>query len=156
MSDVGVSTLLLAVVAMLVAIIIGGLAIEVSDDLGSTVVDTSETRGEEISTDFQIISPSELDISDDELTIHTKNTGKTDIQIGRVTVLLDGEIISNNNIQETVREGSPNIWDESETLTLDINLGDSQIESSDLCDTENQIELTANSKSDSLTFFASC
>lgn len=156
MSNVGLSTLLLAVVAMLISIMIGGLVIEVSDDISSALSDSSETLNDKISTDFDIVSPSELDLSNDILTIHIKNDGLTDISIGRTTIILDGQVIADTYITKSVVEGSTNVWDESETLTINVDVGSSSVDTSDLCNSENTVKVTANQNSDKLEFFANC
>lgn len=141
---------------MLISIMIGGLAIEVSQDVSSTLVDSSETQGKQISTDFSIISPSELDLSDSTLTVHVKNTGRVNIPVSRTTIIVNGNVVSNTNIQKNVNEGSSDVWAESETLTVDVDLASSDIDASSLCDSENDVEITANQDSDILTFFAEC
>lgn len=155
-ANVGLSTLLLAVVAMLISIMIGGLAIEVSDDVSSALVDSSEVRGDQISTDFSIISPSELDLSDSTLTIQVKNTGRVNIPVSRTTIIVNGNVVSDTSLQREVKEASPDVWAESETLTVDVDLASSDIDASSLCNSENDVEVTANQRSDILTFFADC
>ena len=78
------------------------------------------TVSEQIKTDITIINdPSNIPQNGDVYTFYVKNIGKSDLAFDQVTVLIDGDVILNNDLNKTIIGGNTT-WYPSDVLQLDV------------------------------------
>lgn len=161
MSDAGISSIILVIVSLIVATIIGGVFIQISDDLSLQIQEDSENTAREISADVRVVSAPQFVFEGDEIsnttTIYVKNTGEETIEIGtdsngdytEIDTFINGRFVQPDSA--TVIEGDSNIWSPSDTVRLEYQ------DSSDInCFEDNLFSLNTVGNDDSLTFFADC
>lgn len=108
--------------------------------------ESANTISQQMKTAITIINdPSNIPRNGDVYTFYVKNIGKSDLAFDQVTVLIDGDVILNNDLNKTIIGGNTT-WYPSDVLQLDVTYasmpaGDNKI-----------IVITENGIDDSLEF----
>lgn len=124
MASVSTSHLILFIASMIVAASVAGTFTTTVSDVSAAIEDESLDVSEQVRTDVEIISDAGSPVyndTTDNVTIHVKNTGSTDLTADPafVDVLVDGEY--RTNVTLTVLDGSA--WAEGNVVRVEIDVG---------------------------------
>lgn len=89
--------------------VVGGLFMNIQS-ISSAAIFGSKTLSEQLKTDITIINdPEMIPNSGDVYTFYVKNTGKEELGIQYINVIIDGTIVTDSNLNKTILEGDP-MW----------------------------------------------
>ncbi len=97
--------------------VVGGIFVNVQS-MSSAAALSSKTISEQLKTDITIINdPETVPYSGTAYTFYVKNTGKEDIVTQYLTVLIDGKIISDANLNNVI-SNSDTVWAPGDVLEI--------------------------------------
>src|SRR5659263_82896 len=103
---------------MIALSVVGALFMNVQS-LSSSVVIGSKTLSEQLKTDITVINdPEIIPNSSGIYTFYVKNTGLQDLGINYITVIIDGTIISDNDLNKTILEEGGQTWLTGDVLQI--------------------------------------
>lgn len=156
MSDSGISTLILVTASLLVAVVVAGLLVELSDVFSSDLTTIGGIISSQIRFELSIISNPEFVEDNGDVTIHVQNTGAEPINLGvledgeatRLNVFVNGELQDPTSVTLDVA-GRSNPWRPSEVIIIEFDSSDITLKQGD----ENTIDVVVNDNRDSIDFF---
>ena|SRR5659263_539170 len=103
---------------MIALSVVGALFMNVQS-LSSSVVIGSKTLSEQLKTDITVINdPEIIPNSSGIYTFYVKNTGIQEIGTNYITVIIDGIIISDNDLNKTILEEGGQTWLTGDVLQI--------------------------------------
>jgi len=103
---------------MIALSIVGALFLNIQS-LSSAAIVGSKTLAEQLKTDITIINdPEYIPFSSGNYSFYIKNTGKEDLGIQYISVIIDGTIVTNSNLNKTILEGDE-MWLSGDVLQID-------------------------------------
>ncbi len=101
--------------------VVGGIFMNIQS-ISSAVTLGSRTFSEQLKTDITVINdPEMIPYSYNNYTFYVKNTGKEDLSIGYITVLIDGIVVSESNLNKTVIGGG-SMWQAGDVLSINATI----------------------------------
>lgn len=97
--------------------VVGAMFLNIQS-ISSAAIMGSKTFAEQLKTDITIISdPEMIPYSDYNYTFYVKNTGKEELGIQYVTVIIDGTIVVDSNLNKTILGNDP-MWLSGDVLQI--------------------------------------
>ena len=99
--------------------VVGAIFLNIQS-ISSAAIMGSKTFAEQLKTDITIISDSEsipYNSSSGIYTFYVKNTGKEELGIQYITVMIDGTIVSDSNLNKTILGNDP-MWLSGDVLQI--------------------------------------
>jgi len=94
------------IASVIIALSVVGAMFMNVQSLSSAVIIGSKTLSEQLKTDITVINdPEIIPNSSGIYTFYVKNTGMQELGTEYITVIIDGTIISDNNLNKTILEG---------------------------------------------------
>ena len=158
MSDAGISSVILVIVTLIVAITIGGVFIQVSDSISRQIQQNGQDTATQIASDLTIVSGSQFIFNgtdvENNTTVLVKNTGSTDVQVisgteGQYNTFINGQFVQANSA--TVLEGDSQVWTPSDTARFRFENA-TEVN----CFEDNSFEISTRGKEDDVVFYADC
>ncbi len=79
----------------------------------------SKTFSEQLKTDITVINdPEIIPYSGGIYTFYVKNTGKEDLSTQYMTVIIDGSVVQDGNLNKTILNGGDTIWVPGDVLQI--------------------------------------
>ncbi len=101
--------------------VVGGIFMNIQS-ISSAVTLGSRTFSEQLKTDITVINdPEMIPYSYNNYTFYVKNTGKEDLYTNYITVLIDGAIVSESNLNKTVTGGG-SMWRTGDVLSINATI----------------------------------
>jgi flagellar protein FlaG len=98
--------------------VVGAMFLNIQSISSATIMG-SKTLAEQLGTDITIINdPEMIPYSNYNYTFYVKNTGKEDIGVQYITVIIDGTIVSDSNLNKTILGGDL-MWVPGDVLQID-------------------------------------
>ena len=98
--------------------VVGALFMNIQS-LTSAATMGSKTLSEQLKTDITVINdPEIIPNSGGAYTFYVKNTGKEDLGKDYITVLVDGTVISEGNLNKTLITGDGAVWRSGDVLSI--------------------------------------
>lgn len=97
--------------------VVGAIFLNIQS-ISTSVIVAGKTLTEQLRTDITIINdPESIPNSSGNYTFYVKNTGKEELGIQYINVLIDGSLISDNNLNKTII-GSDPMWLTGDVLII--------------------------------------
>jgi flagellar protein FlaG len=125
MASVSVSTLIIFIAAMGIAVTVSGTMVDSVAGISDSITDRGTDLSKRIDTDIEVISDAGSDAVYDaganEVTLLVKNTGERSLPTdpGQLDVLVDGQYVASSALSTQVLDGSA--WEEGAVLELTID-----------------------------------
>ncbi|ADI74178.1 flagellin [Methanohalobium evestigatum Z-7303] len=123
--DTAVSHMIFFIAAVIIAVGVAGvLSVNVESIMGAASTN-SDVVSDQLKTDITIISDPEVipyNSTSDYYTFYVKNTGKSDIALEYVNVILDGEYIQDKNLNLSLQD-SGETWKPLGVLIVNVTTG---------------------------------
>jgi len=127
--------------------VVGSIFMNVQS-LSSAVIIGSKTLTEQLKTDITVINdPEIIPNSSGIYTFYVKNTGVQELDTKYINVIIDGTIISDNDLNKTIIDGSQTTW-----LTGDVLMINATVSLDPGSHSHNLRIITANGIEDSFPF----
>ncbi|MCX9082432.1 MAG: flagellar protein G [Candidatus Methanoperedens sp.] len=98
--------------------VVGAMFLNIQS-ISSAAIVGSKTLAEQLKTDITIINdPEYIPYSSGNYSFYIKNTGKEGLSIQYITVIIDGTIITDSNLNKTILEGGQ-MWLSGDVLQID-------------------------------------
>ena len=146
-AETAITHMIFFIAAVVLAMgVVSVLSTNVQSISGATTVG-SKVMSDQLRTDITIINdPNEVPyINNENYTFYVKNTGRSELNIDFVNVILDGILIQSNNQDVAVLDGGA-VWRSGDVLG--VNVTTSQLSSGD----HSVRVVSENGKSDSMNF----
>ena len=146
-AETAITHMIFFIAAVILAMgVVSVLSTNVQSISGATTVG-SKVMSDQLRTDITIINdPNEVPyINNENYTFYVKNTGRSELNIDFVNVILDGILIQSNNQDVAVLDGGA-VWRSGDVLG--VNVTTSQLSSGD----HSVRVVSENGKSDSMNF----
>ncbi len=140
MASVSVSHLIIFVASLVVAAGVVGTLTTGVDRVNNAVEDGSLDVSQQVRTDVTIISdPNTPNISDDQITIHVRNTGSQGIPIEQsaVDIVFNGQFVSNSQFTISDANGEETVWRRDGVVEI-------TVQEPTVSDGDNRLFLTVN------------
>lgn len=140
MASVSVSHLIIFVASLVVAAGVVGTLTTGVDRVNNAVEDGSLDVSQQVRTDVTIISdPNTPNISDDQITIHGRNTGSQGIPIEQsaVDIVFNGQFVSNSQFTISDANGEETVWRRDGVVEI-------TVQEPTVSDGDNRLFLTVN------------
>lgn len=104
---------------MIALSVVGALFMNVQS-LSSAVIIGSKTLSEQLKTDITVINDPEIipNSSGIYYTFYVKNTGVQELGTNYITIIIDGTIISDNDLNKTILEDGDQTWLTGDVLQI--------------------------------------
>jgi len=97
--------------------VVGAIFLNIQS-ISSAAIVGSKTFAEQLKTDITIISdPEMIPYSNYNYTFYVKNTGKENLGIQYITVIIDGTIVADSNLNKTILGNDP-MWLSGDVLQI--------------------------------------
>jgi flagellar protein FlaG len=107
------------ITSVIIALSVVGAIFLNMQSISSAAIVGSKTLAEQLKTDITIINdPENIPNSDGNYSFYVKNTGKEGLGIQYITVIIDGTILTESNLNKTILEGDK-IWLSGDVLQID-------------------------------------
>ncbi|RQD88386.1 flagellar protein G [Methanosalsum natronophilum] len=150
-ADIAMSHLIFFIAAVIIAMsIVAIVTVNVQNITGATTAG-SQTLADQLRTDITIINDPEMVIRDEDnnITFYIKNTGSSEINAQYMTIVLNGAMVSSNDIRPSINGDTEHIMAQpGDVIVLEIsdNLVDDERLNRVLISTENGKTATMNFK----------
>ena len=133
------------IASVIIALSVVGAMFMNVQSLSSAVIIGSKTLSEQLKTDITVINdPEIIPNSSGIYTFYVKNTGMQELGTEYITVIIDGTIISDNNLNKTILEGGQT-WLTGDVLKINATI-------SPAAGNHNLRVITANGIEDTFSF----
>lgn len=107
------------IASVIIALSVVGAIFMNVQSLSSAVIIGSKTLSEQLKTDITVINdPEIIPYSSGTYTFYVKNTGVQELGTKYITVIIDGTIISDNDLNKTIIDGSQTTWLTGDVLMI--------------------------------------
>lgn len=146
-AETAITHMIFFIAAVILAMgVVSVLSVNVQSISGATIAG-SKVMSDQLRTDITIINdPNEVPyINNENYTFYVKNTGKSELNIDYMNVILDGVLIQPSNQTETVLGGGM-MWRPGDVVVIDVTIN--QLSAGD-----HSVNIVSeNGKSDSMSF----
>jgi len=111
-ADTSATHIIFFIVSVVIALSVSGAFFMNLQSISTSATMGSKMLSEQLKTDITVINDPDVipyNSSGEVYTFYVKNTGKEDLSAAYVSVLIDGVLITDGNINRTVIEGG-NVW----------------------------------------------
>ena len=106
------------ITSVIIALSVVGAVFLNIQSISTSIIVGGKTFSEQLRTDITIINDPELiPYSSGNYTFYVKNTGKEELGIQYINVLLDGSLITDNNLNKTIIGSAP-LWLTGDVLKI--------------------------------------
>lgn len=106
------------ITSVIIALSVVGALFLNMQSISSAAIVGSKTLAEQLKTDITIINdPEYIPYSDGNYSFYVKNTGKEGLGILYISVIIDGTILTESNLNKTILEGGE-IWLSGDVLQI--------------------------------------
>ena len=99
--------------------VVGAMFLNIQS-ISSAAIVGSKTLAEQLKTDITIINdPESIPYADNNYTFYVKNTGKEELGTEYITIIIDGTIVTDSNLNKTIL-GGDEVWLSGDVLQIDV------------------------------------
>jgi flagellar protein FlaG len=120
-ADTSSTHLIFFIAAMVIASGVVAVIYSNVNSFAGASMESASTVSKQLKTDITVINdPSNIPKTGANYTFYVKNTGRSNLAPEHVTVIINGEMISDDNVTKTVINGTT-IWRPADVLQLNVN-----------------------------------
>jgi flagellar protein FlaG len=145
-AETSATHLIFFIMAMILAASVAGVVYVNVNAIKDATNAGGNTLSKQLKTDITIINdPGNIPSAGNVYSFYVKNTGKTNLAQSQVTVIINGIVIPDADVNKTVIVGS-SVWRPTDVLQLDVTYASMPAENNIRVITENGIEDTLDFK----------
>jgi len=112
--------LIFFITSVIIALGVVGAMFMNIESITSAAITGSKTLSEQLKTDITVINDPELiPYSNGNNTFYIKNTGKEELNIKYITVIINGSVVPDENLNKTIISGDT-MWRTGDVLKIDV------------------------------------